>query len=160
MSIIVFFFFFFIIIFIIDYEYLLPFKNEPPCDKTNNVACAPSEDSDQPWHPPSLIRVFAGFTCHFVGFVMRLLKCTCPRIGAYLIFCSRTMTTFGIPVHLLRNLDLAHSHIFYCDIFFYISCFHRNRTPSATFFPTNNNHLPLNDPTPLFSYKKTISSRY
>ena len=30
--------------------------NEPPHDKTN---CAPSEDSDQPWHPPSLIRVFA-----------------------------------------------------------------------------------------------------
>ena len=33
--------------------------NEPPHDKTNNVACAPSEDSDQPGHPPSLIRVFA-----------------------------------------------------------------------------------------------------
>ena len=23
------------------------------------MACAPSEDSDQPWHPPNLIRVFA-----------------------------------------------------------------------------------------------------
>ena len=33
--------------------------NEPPHDKTNKVACAPSEDSDQPGHPPSLIRVFA-----------------------------------------------------------------------------------------------------
>ena len=32
--------------------------NEPPHDKTNKVACAPSEDSDQPGHPPSLIRVF------------------------------------------------------------------------------------------------------
>ena len=31
---------------------------EPPHDKTNKVACAPSEDSDQPGHPPSLIRVF------------------------------------------------------------------------------------------------------
>ena len=31
---------------------------EPPHDKTNKVACAPSEDSDQPWHPPSLSRVF------------------------------------------------------------------------------------------------------
>ena len=31
---------------------------EPPHDKTNNVACAPSEDSDQPGHPPRLIRVF------------------------------------------------------------------------------------------------------
>ena len=32
---------------------------EPPHDKTNKVACAPSEDSDQPGHPPSLIRIFA-----------------------------------------------------------------------------------------------------
>ena len=31
----------------------------PLHDKTNKVACAPSEDSDQPGHPPSLIRVFA-----------------------------------------------------------------------------------------------------
>ena len=31
----------------------------PPRDKTNKVACASSEDSDQPAHPPSLIRVFA-----------------------------------------------------------------------------------------------------
>ena len=28
---------------------------EPPHDKTNKMACAPSEDSDQPGHPPSLI---------------------------------------------------------------------------------------------------------
>ena len=32
---------------------------EPPRDKTNIMTCAPSEDSDQPGHPPSLIRVFA-----------------------------------------------------------------------------------------------------
>ena len=32
---------------------------EPPHDKTNKMVCAPSEDSDQPGHPPSLIRVFA-----------------------------------------------------------------------------------------------------
>ena len=31
----------------------------PPRDKTNKMTCAPSEDSDQPRHPPSLIRVFA-----------------------------------------------------------------------------------------------------
>ena len=34
-------------------------KVELPHDKTNKMACAPSEDSDQPGHPPSLIRVFA-----------------------------------------------------------------------------------------------------
>ena len=27
-------------------------------DQTNKMVCAPSEDSDQPGHPPSLIRVF------------------------------------------------------------------------------------------------------
>ena len=30
--------------------------NEPPHDKTNKIACGPSEDSDQPGHPPTLIR--------------------------------------------------------------------------------------------------------
>ena len=65
-------------------------QNEPPYDKTCKLACALSEDSDQPGHPPSLIRafafrmkkplgprliwVFAGRTCHFIGFVMRWLK--------------------------------------------------------------------------------------
>ena len=32
---------------------------EPRRDKTNKLTCAPSEDSDQTGHPPSLIRVFA-----------------------------------------------------------------------------------------------------
>ena len=32
---------------------------EPQHDKTNKMACASSEDSDQPGHSPSLIRVFA-----------------------------------------------------------------------------------------------------
>ena len=32
---------------------------ELPHDKTNKMACAPSEDSGQLWHLPSLIRVFA-----------------------------------------------------------------------------------------------------
>ena len=32
---------------------------EPPHHKTNKMTCAPSKDSDQPGHPPSLIRVFA-----------------------------------------------------------------------------------------------------
>ena len=32
---------------------------EPPHDQTNKMTFAPSEDSDQPGHPPSLIRVFA-----------------------------------------------------------------------------------------------------
>ena len=32
---------------------------EPQHDKTNKMTCAPSEDSDQPGHRPSLIGVFA-----------------------------------------------------------------------------------------------------
>ena len=32
---------------------------EPSHDKTNTMIFVPSEDSDQPGHPPSLIRVFA-----------------------------------------------------------------------------------------------------
>ena len=35
-----------------------PCVNEPPHDKTNKMTIAPSEFSDQPWHPPSLIGVF------------------------------------------------------------------------------------------------------
>ena len=35
----------------------------------------PSEDSDQAGWMPRLIWVFAGWTCHFVGFIMRRLKC-------------------------------------------------------------------------------------
>ena len=33
-------------------------RNELSHDKTNKMICAPSEDSDQPGHLPSLIRVF------------------------------------------------------------------------------------------------------
>ena len=40
-------------------RYWIITENEPRHDKTNKVACAPSEDSDQPGHLPSLIRVFA-----------------------------------------------------------------------------------------------------
>ena len=32
-------------------------RYEPPLDKTNKMVYAPIEDSDKPWHPPSLIRV-------------------------------------------------------------------------------------------------------
>ena len=84
----------------LDIDVLKSKKFEPPHDKTSTMICAPSEDSDQPGHLPSLIKVFtvhmkkhcvlsyqlsalrrlrliwvfAGHTCHFVGFVMRRLK--------------------------------------------------------------------------------------
>ena len=34
-------------------------SSKPPYDKTNKMACMPSEDSNQPGHQPSLIRVLA-----------------------------------------------------------------------------------------------------
>ena len=56
---------------------------EPPHDKTNKMACAPSKDSDQPGHPSSLIRVQADLSlrwahmpfcwfCHEVAEIMEL----------------------------------------------------------------------------------------
>ena len=42
-----------------SYKFTICFQFEPPHDKSNKMAGAPSEDSDQPGHPPSLIRVFA-----------------------------------------------------------------------------------------------------
>ena len=35
--------------------FLVTSENEPVHDKTNEMTYAPSKDSDQPWHPPSLI---------------------------------------------------------------------------------------------------------
>ena len=32
---------------------------KPKNDKTNKMTCAPCEDSDQPWHHPSLIKALA-----------------------------------------------------------------------------------------------------
>ena len=70
-------------------------KKQQQKTKKKKMACAPSEDSNQPEHPPSLIRVFAvrmkkvwilSFPAshsahwadiHFVGFVMRRLSYDC-----------------------------------------------------------------------------------
>ena len=41
-----------------DDTYNLAIPNEPP-HKTDKMTCTPSDDSDEPGHPPSLIRVFA-----------------------------------------------------------------------------------------------------
>ena len=40
------------------YTMIMAKINELRQDKTNKIACAPSEDPDQPRHPPSWIRVF------------------------------------------------------------------------------------------------------
>ena len=43
---------------VIRVVHYVKFIFEPAHDKTNKMTCAPSEDSNQPGHPPSLIRVF------------------------------------------------------------------------------------------------------
>ena len=40
-------------------DFLVTLTNELRHEKTNKVACAPRDDSDQPWQSPSQIRVFA-----------------------------------------------------------------------------------------------------
>ena len=50
---------FFYSIFFYIYTHIYIYIYEPPCDKTNKMLYAHGEDSDQPGHPPSLIRVFA-----------------------------------------------------------------------------------------------------
>ena len=40
---------------------------EPPNDKTNNMVCSPSEDSDQAGHPPSSIRVLYSLCAQWVA---------------------------------------------------------------------------------------------
>ena len=41
----------------------MSFIYEPVADKTYNKTCATSEDSDQPVHPHSLIRIFVDRMC-------------------------------------------------------------------------------------------------
>ena len=48
--------------------------HEPPHDKTNKMSIAPSEDKDQPVHPPSLIRVFAVRISYPLSALRRLIR--------------------------------------------------------------------------------------
>ena len=70
---------------------------EPPHDKTNKMACAPSEDSDQPGHSPSLIRVFA----------FRLKK---AWIVSYPLSAERRLWSNWADAQADLSLPWAHSH--------------------------------------------------
>ena len=71
--------------------------NEPPHDKTNEMACAPNEDSDQPGHSPSLIRVF-------VGPVKK------PWVLSYPLSAQRRFWSDWADVQADLNLRWVHSH--------------------------------------------------
>ena len=73
----------------------LNFVNESQHSKTNKMTCASSEDSYQPGHPPSLIRVFAvhmkkGWILSYSQSTQQRLWCGCPiwsesSLGAHVI---------------------------------------------------------------------------
>ena len=72
-------------------------ENKPLHDKTNKMTCAPSEDSDQPGHPPSLIRVFA----------VRMQKAWVP---SYPLSAQRRLRSDWSDTQADLSLRWAHSH--------------------------------------------------
>ena len=75
---------------------------EPHRDKTNKMACAASDDSDQPGHPPSLKRVFA----------IRLKK---AWILSYLLRAQRRLLSDWADVQ--ADLSLRWAHMPFCWFF-------------------------------------------
>ena len=67
---------------------------EPPRDKTNKMICAPSEDSDQPGHPPSLIS-------------LRMKK---AWVLSYPLSAQRRLWSDWADAQADRSLQWAHSH--------------------------------------------------
>ena len=53
---------------------------EPPHDKTNKMACAPSKDSDQPEHLPSLIKIFTVRMKKAQVLSNQFIKCTAKTL--------------------------------------------------------------------------------
>ena len=74
-------------------------RSELHRDKTNKMACAPSKDSDQPGHPPSLIRVFA----------VRLKK---ARILSYPLSAQRRLWSDWANAQ--ADLSLRWAHMPFC----------------------------------------------
>ena len=70
---------------------------EPQHDKPSKMVCAPSEDSDQPGHPPSLIRVFA----------VRMKK---HWILSYPLIAQRRLWSDWADAQADLSLRWAHSH--------------------------------------------------
>ena len=66
---------------------------EPAHDKTYKMACAPSEDSDQPGRPPSLIRVFA--VRMKKAWVLSYPLGAQRRLLSYLRFCFNCVQNLG-----------------------------------------------------------------
>ena len=71
--------------------------------KDQSILHADSEDSDQTGRMPRLIWVFTGRTCHFVGFVMRRLKCKPFSFDSLMIMIRYCYSNCAcVPVEELR----------------------------------------------------------
>ena len=71
---------------------------QPPRDKTNKMNCAPSKDSDQPGHQPSLIRVFT----------VRMKK---AWVLSYPLSAQQRLWSDWADAQANLNLRWAHSHL-------------------------------------------------
>ena len=80
--------------------FLDTFNTFKPHDKTNQLVCAPGEDSDQPGHPPCLIRVFADRTKK-------------AWILSYPLSAQRKLWSDWADALADPNLCWAHSHLFW-----------------------------------------------
>ena len=67
-----------------------------------------SKDSDQTGRMPRLIWIFAGCTCHFVGFVMRRLMYTCTSNMIRHWWCIHS-TCDSSPIFSLKSLSRTYS---------------------------------------------------
>ena len=91
-----------------------------PHGKTNNMICAPSEDSDQPGHPPSLIRVFA----------VRMKK---PWVLSYPFSAQRRLWSGWADAQADLSLRWAQSH-FVCFVMLRLIYQYHNQMSNHLFF--------------------------
>ena len=96
-----------------------PTKWFEPChEKTNKMACAPSEDSDQPGHPPSLIRLFA----------VRMKK---HWVLSYTLSAHRRLWTDCADAQTDHSLRWAHTH-FVGFVMSWLNCVHSGHRSACT----------------------------
>ena len=116
------------------YSVLEPKMNiiyEPQHDKTNKMVIAPSEDSDQPGHPPSLLRAFActqwvdkgslllqansedsDTTGHLPRLIRVFAGCTCHFIGFVMRgSCRKILRSSHQFVYAAPTME-SHIHLF------------------------------------------------
>ena len=98
---------------------------QPPLDQTNKMTYAPSEDSDQHGHPPSLIRVFAVRPMGSWG--PNVSSCgqrRMIRVGAFLSKrAQRRLIKLSVDAHAIQSsqgtcdcVDFALTLLMFCSV--------------------------------------------